>query len=91
MLISLLVAEKSGFQLTEQVPGNVLQEFADKISQQAMESMQQAMAAGAVTGTSHGVGNGGANLNLEVADPTKPVAAAKASKAEPKTLAPSGA
>ena len=27
-------------------PGNVLQEFADKISQQAMENMQEAMAAG---------------------------------------------
>ena len=58
---------------------------------QAMENIQEAMAAGAVTGTSHGVGNGGANLNLEVADPTKSVAAAKAPKAEPKTLAPSGA
>lgn len=43
-LISLLVAEKSGFQLTE---GNghgmgALQEFADRMTKEAMESMQQA-------------------------------------------------
>jgi uncharacterized membrane protein YqiK len=86
MLLSLLVAEKSGFQLTEQVPGNVLQEFADRISKQAMENIQEAMASGAAGGASAGASSGGANLNLEVADPTKTSPAAKPQKVEPKTL-----
>jgi uncharacterized membrane protein YqiK len=87
MLLSLLVAEKSGFQLTEQVPGNVLQEFADTISKQAMENIQEAMASGTAGGASTGAGTGGVNLNLEAADPTRPVSPAKPQKAEPKTLA----
>src|SRR5262249_35968175 len=57
LLINLLVAEKSGFQLTD-APGMAsLQEFADRMTKEAMESMQQAAmataapeAAGAVTG-----------------------------------------
>jgi uncharacterized membrane protein YqiK len=87
MLLSLLVAEKSGFQLTEQVPGNVLQEFADRLSKQAMENIQEAMASGAVGGAGTGTSSGGATLDLEVPDPTRLVPAAKPQKAEPKTLA----
>jgi uncharacterized membrane protein YqiK len=42
LLISLMVAEKSGFQLTENGSASALQEFADRMAKQAMESMQQA-------------------------------------------------
>jgi uncharacterized membrane protein YqiK len=45
LLINLLVAEKSGFQLAEQSAGLTgLQEFADRMTREAMESMQQASA-----------------------------------------------
>jgi uncharacterized membrane protein YqiK len=42
LLVSLLVAEKSGFQLTDQGGLAGLQEFAERMSREAMESMQQA-------------------------------------------------
>jgi hypothetical protein len=67
----LLVAEKSGFDVAALPAGNVLQEFSDKVTKDAMENIQQAMAAGAVP-----VSNGIVNLNLEVTDPAKPVAPA---------------
>jgi uncharacterized membrane protein YqiK len=41
-LISLLVAEKSGFQLTESSGMAGLKEFADRMTREAMESMQRA-------------------------------------------------
>jgi uncharacterized membrane protein YqiK len=66
MLLSLLVAEKSGFDVASLPGGNALQEFADKISQQAMENIKEAMAAGAV---------GNVDLNLDVTDPSKTIAA----------------
>ena len=70
MLLSLLVAEKSGLRGRRALPGgNVLQDFADKVSKDAMENIQQAMAAGPGP-----VSNGSHNLNLEVADPAKPAA-----------------
>lgn len=84
MLLSLLVAEKSGFQLTEQVPGNVLQEFADTISKQAMENIQEAMAAGAAQGGATGTG-----VNLELADQARTVTAPEVPKVKAKTLASS--
>ncbi len=72
MLLSLLVAEKSGFQLTEQMPGNVLQEFADKISKQAMESMEEAMAAGAVNGSGSDNLSTGKAASIPVGAPARP-------------------
>jgi hypothetical protein len=51
------------------MPGNVLQEFADKISKQAMENMEEAMAAGAVNGS------GNDNLNPVKTGASIPVAA----------------
>jgi uncharacterized membrane protein YqiK len=42
LLISLMVAEKSGFQLSEDASTGGLKEFADRMTRQAMESMQQA-------------------------------------------------
>jgi uncharacterized membrane protein YqiK len=48
LLMSLLVAEKSGFQLTENQATSTLQEFADRMAKQAMDSMQQAVQPGAV-------------------------------------------
>ncbi len=44
MLINLLVAEKSGFQPSDTQAMAGLQEFADRMSKEAMESMQQATA-----------------------------------------------
>ncbi len=44
MLINLLVAEKSGFQLSDQGGMAGLQEFADKMTREALDSMQQPMA-----------------------------------------------
>ncbi|WP_250847155.1 SPFH domain-containing protein [Aquisphaera insulae] len=46
MLLSLLVAEKSGFDIAGLPEGNVLQEFSDRISKQAMDNIQAAMASG---------------------------------------------
>jgi uncharacterized membrane protein YqiK len=69
MLLSLLVAEKSGFDVAGLPGGNVLQEFSDKISKQAMENIEEAMAAN-VGSAAHG----NVDLNLEVADPSKTVA-----------------
>jgi uncharacterized membrane protein YqiK len=45
LLISLLVAEKSGFQPAETTGLASLQEFADRMTREAMDSMQQAMPA----------------------------------------------
>jgi uncharacterized membrane protein YqiK len=42
MLINLLVAEKSGFQVSDSGGMAGLQEFADRMTREAMESMQQA-------------------------------------------------
>jgi uncharacterized membrane protein YqiK len=42
LLINLLVAEKSGFQSSEPSGLTTLQEFADRMTKEAMESMQQA-------------------------------------------------
>jgi hypothetical protein len=42
LLISLLVAEKSGFQLAETSGMATLQEFTERMSREAMESLQQA-------------------------------------------------
>jgi uncharacterized membrane protein YqiK len=47
LLISLLVAEKSGFQLADNAGMASLQEFADRMTREAMQSMQQAAAAAA--------------------------------------------
>jgi hypothetical protein len=69
MLLSLLVAEKSGFDVASLPGGNALQDFADKISQQAMENIKEAMAPGSVA-------SGNVDLTLEVTDPSKTIAAA---------------
>src|SRR5947209_2032236 len=42
LLLSLMVAEKSGFQLNENQETSTLKAFADRMAQQAMESMEQA-------------------------------------------------
>jgi hypothetical protein len=42
MLIQLLVAEKSGFTPSEQAGLDTLKEFADRMTREAMDSMQQA-------------------------------------------------
>jgi hypothetical protein len=45
LLLSLMVAEKSGFQLNETGDTPTLKAFADRMAQQAMESMEQAVVA----------------------------------------------
>jgi hypothetical protein len=44
LLLSLLVAEKSGFQLNDGGGLNSLKEFTDRMTKEAMESMEQAAA-----------------------------------------------
>jgi uncharacterized membrane protein YqiK len=43
LLINMLVAEKSGFNLVDQPSGSDLHEFTEKIAKQAMEAIQQAV------------------------------------------------
>jgi hypothetical protein len=45
LLMSLLVAEKSGFAVSDNPEAASLKEFADRVSKQAMESMEAAMSA----------------------------------------------
>jgi uncharacterized membrane protein YqiK len=56
LLLSLLIAEKSGFQLNESSETSALKAFADRMAQQAMESMEQAV----VTKTDQPAENGNA-------------------------------
>ncbi len=57
LLLSLLVAEKSGFQLAEQPAASELSAFTDQVTRQAMESIQQAVGAGGPMPAEH-QGNG---------------------------------
>ena len=75
MLLSLLVAEKSGFDVAGLPGGNVLQEFSDKISKQAMDNIEEAMKANVGS-----VPNGNVDLNLELSDPGKTVASGSTSQ-----------
>ena len=45
LLINLLVAEKSGFQLADSPEMATLREFTDRMTREAMESVQQATTA----------------------------------------------
>ena len=47
LLINLMVAEKSGFQLADNDSSSALQEFADRMARQALDSMEQAARASA--------------------------------------------
>ena len=69
LLLNMLVAEKSGFQLVDQPGGTDLHEFTEKIAKQAMENIEEAMKANVGS-----VANGNVDLNLEVSDPSKTVA-----------------
>jgi uncharacterized membrane protein YqiK len=71
MLLSLLVAEKSGFDVAGLPGGNVLQEFADQISEQAMANIQAAMNAGTAAPASNGHGAVVGGANLELSDPSR--------------------
>jgi len=58
MLVSLLVAEKSGFQLVEQPAGSDLRAFTDQVTRQVMDGLQQSVGTNpaftAATGKSNG-------------------------------------
>jgi uncharacterized membrane protein YqiK len=54
VLINLLVAEKSGFQVADTAATSALQEFADRMARQAMESMEQAVAVEPAPGRGNG-------------------------------------
>jgi uncharacterized membrane protein YqiK len=60
LLLSLMVAEKSGFQLNESDENSTLKAFADRMAHQAMESMEQTVAPppSEVPVGTHGQGNG---------------------------------
>ncbi len=69
LLLNLLVAEKSGFQLVDQPSGSDLNEFTDRIAKQAMEAIEQAVASN--HGTSLHKGNGaGKPPAAKIATPT---------------------
>jgi uncharacterized membrane protein YqiK len=65
LLLSLLVAEKSGFQLAEHPAGSELSSFTEQVTRQAMESIQQAVGAGATAPADHN-GNGTASVTAVV-------------------------
>jgi uncharacterized membrane protein YqiK len=71
LLVSLLVAEKSGFQLVEQPAGSDMQDFTERVVKQAMESMQQAVGRGEVLidqpGGSNGAGSAPSSVKPSVA------------------------
>jgi uncharacterized membrane protein YqiK len=57
MLLSLLVAEKSGFQLAETTAGSELEAFSEKVTRQAMDAIEQAVLANNGAASDHR-GNG---------------------------------
>ncbi len=57
LLLSLLVAEKSGFQLAELPAASELSHFTEQVTRQAMESIQQAVGVGTASTAGHN-GNG---------------------------------
>jgi hypothetical protein len=63
LLLNMLVAEKSGFNLVDQPAASDLHDFTDQIAKQAMEAIQQAVANNAVAPAVHqGNGSGPAPL-----------------------------
>lgn len=63
LLVNLLVAEKSGFQVPTTSESSTLHEFAERMARQAMESMQQA------AGSNSDEANGAAAASSELAAP----------------------
>ena len=81
LLLNLLVAEKSGFNLVDQsAAGSDLHEFTEKIAKQAMEAIQQAVAGNPAAPALH-QGNGAAAPARVAAKPAAPVVAAPAPNA----------
>ncbi|MHB1557788.1 MAG: SPFH domain-containing protein [Isosphaeraceae bacterium] len=76
LLLSLLVAEKSGFQLAEHPGGDSsLRAFSDQVTRQAMESIQQAVGNGSAAASTpghNGHGNGTLPPDLAVAAASAP-------------------
>jgi uncharacterized membrane protein YqiK len=65
LLLNMLVAEKSGFNLVDQPATNDLHDFTDQIAKQAMEAIQQAVANNALATPVHkGNGTGPAPLSM---------------------------
>jgi hypothetical protein len=60
LLLNMLVAEKSGFNLVDHPAGSELQDFTDKIAKQAMEAIQQAVASNQAAPPEIHRGNGAA-------------------------------
>ena len=56
LLLNMLVAEKSGFQLVDQPGGNDLREFTEKIAKQAMEAIQKAVETSRTSAAHYGNG-----------------------------------
>jgi uncharacterized membrane protein YqiK len=71
LLLSLLVAEKSGFQLAEHPAGSEMSNFTEEVTRQAMESIRQAVGAGAGVPASHN-GNGSTPTAASVATVVTP-------------------
>jgi uncharacterized membrane protein YqiK len=60
MLVSLLVAEKSGFQLVEQPAGSDLRAFTDQVTRQVMDGLQQSVGTNPAFAAPAGKSNGAA-------------------------------
>jgi uncharacterized membrane protein YqiK len=58
LLLSMLVAEKSGFQLVDQPGGSDLHDFTEKVAKEAIESIQQALASNRTAPPHEGNGAG---------------------------------
>jgi uncharacterized membrane protein YqiK len=56
LLLNMLVAEKSGFQLVEQPGGSDLHDFTEKVAKEAIEAIQQALASNRAAPTHEGNG-----------------------------------
>jgi uncharacterized membrane protein YqiK len=58
MLVSLLVAEKSGFQLVEQPAGSDLRAFTEQVTRQVMDALQQTVGSNPAVAGAAGTSNG---------------------------------
>jgi hypothetical protein len=91
LLLNLLVAEKSGFQLVDQPAGSDLHEFTEKIAKQAMEAIQEVVAARTPAPAIH-QGNGLGAQGIPATPVAPPLTAAPAkTKTEAKTARKDGA
>jgi hypothetical protein len=72
LLLNMLVAEKSGFQLVDQPGAADLREFTERVSKQAMEAIQKAVESNGAGRAHHGNGAATPPTVVTAARETKP-------------------